>query len=97
MTNQDLIDHLKRGLPITKHVAKELISAMERARETQQSYAHMLALYQEQERRMCGKIMFTREEVAWIEDALRGENVQVGHNAGGEATGAALCDRSPRP
>ena len=21
----------------------------------------------------------------------------IGHNAGGEATGAALCDRSPRP
>lgn len=70
MTNQDPIDHLKRGLPITKHVAKELISAMERARDNQASYAHLLALYQGHERRTRGKVMFTREEVEWIEEAL---------------------------
>lgn len=59
---------------------------MERARDTKTSYAHILALYQEQERRMRGYIMFTREEVEWIEDALRGENVQVGHNDKGNRT-----------
>lgn len=82
MTTTDLINTIAQGAPITARLAREIVTHLHRLRSTEDALLHVAAEHQALQSRIRGKIMFTAEEVAWVESALSATSPAVGATAG---------------
>ena len=78
MTTNDLINTLSEGKPITGKLVKEILTTLkdcERNRETLKSernaYLYLLSQHNMREDYLKDKVVFTKEEVGWIDDEIR--------------------------
>ena len=71
MTTQNLIDTLRQGSAITPKLVRKIITALERATSTEAALHQVVIEHQQLQSRIRGKIMFTREECAYLEDAMQ--------------------------
>ena len=78
MTTRDLINTLSEGKPITGKLVKEILTILkdcERNREALKSernvYLHLLSQHNMREDYLKDKVVFTKEEVGWIDDEIK--------------------------
>lgn len=71
MTTQNLIDTLRQGSAITPKLVRKIVSALERALSTEAALHQVVIEHQQLQSRIRGKVMFTSEECAYLEDAMR--------------------------
>lgn len=70
MTTTDLLNTIAQGAPITARLAREIVTHLHRLRSTEAALLRLVAEHQTLQSSIRGKILFTAEEVAWIESAL---------------------------
>lgn len=70
MTTTDLLNTIAQGAPITARLAREIVTHLHRLLSTEDALLRLVAEHQALQSRIRGKILFTVEEVAWIESAL---------------------------
>lgn len=71
MTTQNLLDTLRQGSAITPKLVRKIITALERALSTEAALHQVVIEHQQLQSRIRGKVMFTSEECAYLEDAMQ--------------------------
>lgn len=97
MTTTDLLNTIAQGAPITARLAREIVTHLHRLRETEDALLHVIAEHAALQSRIRGKILFTVEEVAWIESALSATSPAVGAPGGRPQCGRPRQPKEPRP
>lgn len=71
MTTQNILDTLVQGSAITPKLVRAIIAALNRALSTEAALHQVVIEHQQLQSRIRGKIMFTREECAYLEEAMQ--------------------------
>ena len=97
MTTTDLLNTIAQGAPITARLAREIVTHLHRLRSTEDALLRLVAEHQALQSRIRDKIIFTAEEVAWIESALSATSPSVGATGGRPQCGHPRQPTEPRP
>ena len=78
MTTRDLINTLSEGKPITGRLVKEILTTLkdcehnrEALKSERNAYLYLLSKHNMREDYLKDKVVFTKEEVGWIDDEIR--------------------------
>ena len=71
MSTVDLINTLRQGATITPKLVRRIIAALESAARTDGLFRSLLAEHEAQRASQKNKVLFTREECSYLEDAMQ--------------------------
>ena len=71
MTTQNILDTLRQGSAVTPKLIRKIITALELALSTEAALHQVVIEHQQLQSRIRGKIMFTREGCAYLEEAMQ--------------------------